>query len=356
MDGEAGRRARAAPRTVVLGLVTAPRLAGELAGRLERELAKQLAQRFPDVEWHVEVAEEPLAGASAPPDVDLAAVTRKRMLSAAWDLAICLTDQPLLARRRPVTAHLSTSQGIALVSVPALGALGLEARVEEAVLRVIDRLVEARYGEADRRRLEHLGAPLGHAQRDEDAVRFVSDAVGGNVRLLLGMVRANRPWRLIAGLSRALVAALGAGAFGMVSTGVWTVADGLGTPRLLSLCVAAVAVTSVTLIVAHDLWERVPSPAVRDRVLLANLTTALTIVTGVFSLFVALLVISSVCVSGLLTGPVLADAVGHDVGAPEHVKVALLLSMLATLGGALGSALESDEVVRQAAYCYSSDE
>ena len=83
---------------------------------------------------------------------------------------------------------------------------------------------------------------------------------------------------------------------------------------------------------------------------------ALTIVTGVFSLFVALLVSSSVCVAGLLTAPVLADAVGHDVGAPEYVKVALLLSMLATLGGALGSALESDEVVRQAAYCYSSDE
>jgi hypothetical protein len=36
--------------------------------------------------------------------------------------------------------------------------------------------------------------------------------------------------------------------------------------------------------------------------------------------------------------------------------VALVLSMLAPLGGALGAALESDDVVRAAAYCNRGDE
>jgi hypothetical protein len=79
------------------------------------------------------------------------------------------------------------------------------------------------------------------------------------LRLVLGMVRANRPWRLVAGLSRAVVAARRA--FGMVSTRVWKVAYRLFWWRLLLMCAAAVAVAWVALIVWHELWERSPSPA-----------------------------------------------------------------------------------------------
>jgi hypothetical protein len=286
------------------------------------------------------------------------------MLEAAWDLVICLTDQPLLVRRRPVTAHVSTTHGVGLISVPALGAIGLEERVEEVVLRVVHGLLGGSFERSSRprrqsrirRRLEQLGEPLGEVDTDQGTVRFVSDAVGGNVRLLLGMVRANRPWRLVVGLSGALVAALGAEAFGMVSTGAWRVADGLGFARLGALCAAAVAVTSLTLNLAHDLWERAPSPALRERVLLGNLTTLITIVIGVLTLFAALLASSIASLTALIAPSVLAHELGHEVDSQTYLKVALVLSMLATLGGALGSALESDEVVRAAAYCYRGDD
>jgi hypothetical protein len=348
--GDAAALARAAPKTVVIGLLAAPGLSRDLADRLARELPARLSERHGQVEWRIEVVEEPLASASAPPDVDLGRVARRRMLEAAWDLVICLTDQPLLVRRRPITAHVSATHGVALISVPALGAIGLEQRVEEAVLRVLDGLLGRDRG------LEELASALGRVDSDHGTVRFVSDAVGGNLRLLLGMVRANRPWRLVAGLSGALVAALGAGAFGMVSSGTWKVAAGLSFARLAALCAAAVTVTCLTLIVAHDLWERAPSQAQRERVLLGNVTTAITITIGVLTLFAALLLISIVCVSALISPSVLESEIGKDVDARSYLKVALVLSMLATLGGALGSALESDEVVRAAAYCYRGDE
>jgi hypothetical protein len=79
------------------------------------------------------------------------------------------------------------------------------------------------------RELEELSSPPGRAYSpDRDTARFVTAAGQGNLRLLVGMLRANRPWRLIVGLSRALVGALGASAFGLTSPGLWQIADGMG--------------------------------------------------------------------------------------------------------------------------------
>jgi hypothetical protein len=47
---------------------------------------------------------------------------------------------------------------------------------------------------------------------------------------------------------------------------------------------------------------------------------------------------------------------GRSPGLAAYVRIGLVLSMLATIGGALGSALESDDVVREAAYGYRADE
>ncbi|MDX6328085.1 MAG: hypothetical protein QOI83_468 [Streptomycetaceae bacterium] len=118
------------------------------------------------------------------------------------------------------------------------------------------------------RELEELSSPLGRAYSpDRDTARFVTAAGQGNLRLLVGMLRANRPWRLIVGLSRALVGALGASAFGLTSPGLWQIADGMGgIPRMLALALGSLAAISGTLVVAHGLWERSPSPEARERV------------------------------------------------------------------------------------------
>jgi hypothetical protein len=319
---------------MTLGLLAAPGLARDLADDLAEALPKVLGERHPDTNWQVVVQEEPLAAASAL-DVDLIRVARERMLSEGWDVALCLTELPLLIGHNPVTAHASIVHGVGLVSVPALGPVGLEGRVEEAILRLVDSIVSHR------------------PERRE--VRFVAGGVRGNLRLLLGMVRANRPWRLIVGLSRAGVAALGAGTFGLVSPGVWRVADGLAWPRLAAVAAASVLVTVAALILAHRLWEHAPEsapPAVRENVVLFNLTTTLTVVIGVLTLFAGLLAISTACAAAVLDDDVLASELQHAVGAGSYLKVTMLVSTLATIGGALGSALESDRAVREAAYGY----
>jgi hypothetical protein len=268
-----------------------------------------------------------------------------------------------------VTAYAGATHGIGVISVPALGAVALRRRVREAVLRTLDGLL-AEGGRDDgpraddgerlarmRRRLLELAAPVGRAHvEDDQTVRFVAAVVRGNVRLLGGMVRANRPWRLVASLSRALAAALAAAAFAVVTADIWRLADGMSWPRLLGLAVAAVAGTAVTLVVAHGLWERTPRRAAREQVVLFNVATALTVAIGVLTLYLALLAVTVAAAAALIAPGVLEDALRHPIAVGDYLRLAWLVSSLATIGGALGTALETDLAVREAAYGSRSEE
>jgi hypothetical protein len=236
---------------LVLGLVAAPGVANDLAD----ELAEDLRERFDEV---VVETDERVGAFNRDPDVDLVKIVRNRMLREGWDLAICLTDLPLLVGHRPVKAHASVSLGVGIVSVPALGPVDLEARVREVIVRLVDKL---------------LGS-------GDETITSDAPAARGGLRLLLGMVRANRPWQLTAGLSRALLGALGTAALALASTGVWHLSDGSGWVRLVALTSGSLLITCVSLIVIHDLWERSPAAAARPRVALINLATSLTIALG----------------------------------------------------------------------------
>jgi uncharacterized membrane protein HdeD (DUF308 family) len=268
-----------------------------------------------------------------------------------------LTDLPLRAGRRPVTAHASAAHGVGLVSVPALGAVGRDRRLRAAVVRLVERLLrEGEDRSAVSRRLHELASPLGHArQRDDGTIRFVGAALRGNLRLLVGMVRANEPTKLIVRMSRALVVALGTAAVAMVASDVWRLADGTSWPRLLALGALSVVATTVALVLAHGLWERAPAPRARERVIVFNLATWTTLALGVLTLYAALFAITLLGAAAIVAPGVLQDAVGHDVDAGEYLRLACLTASLATVGGALGSMIESDLTVRDAAYRNSDD-
>ena len=69
------------------------------------------------------------------------------------------------------------------------------------------------------------------------------------------------------------------------------------------------------------------------------------------TLFIAMLAAALLLVPGSLLGLVL----GHSAGVADQVSLAWLATSIATLGGALGAALESSESVREAAYTYQPD-
>jgi uncharacterized membrane protein len=321
------------------------------------------------MEWRVVARREPMAAASDN-DVDLVEIARRRMLEEGWDIAVCLTDFPIHIGRRPVTAYASATHGVGLISVPALGAINLDERLRDAVVRIVEGTLGERVEDPEhardrerharmRQRLEDLAdLEMGRPEvQDDHTVRFVAAIGLGNLRLLIGMVRANRPWRLIAGLSRAIVGALGLDIFGVASPGVWIIADHLAWWRLAIIGVTSIVVISASLIAAHRLWERRYStrPETQARVALFNLATAISVALGVLTLYLALFVINVVASAVLVTPSALEKQLGHPVDVSTYLGLAWLVTSLATLGGALGAALENDRTVRQAAYGYHED-
>jgi hypothetical protein len=154
-------------------------------------------------------------------------------------------------------------------------------------------------------------------------------------------------------LYAALVAAFAVGAYGLVEFDVWRISAAMSTWRLALTGLASIAVTVTALVVVHGLWERAPDRRVRDQAILFNLATAATVTIGILALY-AVLFIALLLVSALIAVPSLLTRELHGaVGATTYWTHAWFMASFATLGGALGTVLESDDAVREAAYASS---
>jgi hypothetical protein len=344
---------------VAIGLVSAPGTATEIASTLAEDLQGELSVHLPAVQWRVPTVVDALVHPPAD-DAALVAAARDRLLKEDWDLVVCLTDLPLQAHRRPVVAHASPLHGVGVVCLPALGAIGLRRRTRDTVVGLVRTLL----GDTDDHALSGPVAGLGRRARElgrsqqpegDGSVMFTARVLSGNLRLLFGMIRANQPWKLAIGLSRALIAALATGVFALVTPDIWQLSDALGWIRLSAIGVGSVAAITVALIAGAGLWEHASYPVGRKQVTLFNLATTATVVLGVLSLYAALLLLAVLTSPVLVPPQLLEKGIGHAVRLGDYMKLAWLTSSLATVGGALGAGLENDEAVRAAAYTYRQD-
>ena len=346
---------------IVVGLVaTPPDYPAAVAGHLTAELAGRLAERVDaDVRWTVrkgwgEVAPRRDGGVEALLD-DVA----DRRVEDGWDVAICLTDLPLHSERVPLVAQASARRRVAMVSLPALGLRQLR-----AVRAVVPDLVGRLLTDTSDQRVPAAGwAPAELAGRvsairrlvgegDAGELRYVASRLTGRVRLLTGMVRANRPGRALLGLSKLLVGAFGTAAVALTTNTIWQMGDALGGLRLAVIMVLALAALVGWLIVAHDLWEKPDRETSAELARMFNLGTILTLTLATAVSYLVLFT-GTVLAAALLIDPsVLEQSLQRPVHFTDYLTLAWIISSLATVGGAIGSGLEDEETVRAAAYGY----
>ena len=93
----------------------------------------------------------------------------------------------------------------------------------------------------------------------------------------------------------------------------------------------------------------------REQVALFDPATVATVVIGVLALCAALATPALAGALLLVPSGLFAEGLGHAASIGNHLELAWLTSSPATVGGALGAGLESDEAVREAADTHRSE-
>lgn len=301
---------------------------------LPHDLARRAQEKVP---WDVTVTSLRL------PADDLGHIYLPDDLTTDGQLAVILTDHPERDHLRPIVAEVDRAARTAVVSLPSLGARRLVQRTVQAIERVVAELAG-----------DTTGGKLGPFPREAgDVVRFVTSSRHGTFRILAGMVRANRPWRLLPHLSTALAAALAVLAWaGLLNETIWLLAGGLDAWRMVLSMLVAIALMVTWLIVDHEMWERPETSREREVVRLFNAATVVTLVIGVVFLYAGLLAIGFAADRVLLDSGIMSTVTNHPATYADHLAVVWLSASVATVAGAVGTGFESDEAVRQAAYGY----
>jgi hypothetical protein len=299
------------------------------------EIARTMTDLRPpdgsDDAWDVTVVSEPFTTGSE--DVDTAVGRlQDRAREQDWDFVIGLTELPLHDHEgRHLLVETDPEKRTAVLSLPALGGLRMHTRARRAVRSLVS-------GMAD--------------PSPDDARHVALPRLRGRWRLLLGMVLANRPWLLVPGLKSALVAALATGAVATVNSTVWLLAGSMSWWRLFVAMIASIALVVGWLVIDSELWDRPDdgSPQARERSRLYNASTVVTLMLGVLICYAALYVVNLAWAFFVLDPDVMGGYLQADRDNSDLFVLAWFVASAATLGGGLGSGLESDEAVRAAAY------
>lgn len=356
----------------VLGLMADPGVPTRICRWLhERD---RLAERLHDGtgdRWRVEVVETHfhLDPDGFLPMVDLG---QDALAEHRWDAVVLVTDLPRRAESLPILADYSTHRAVGMLSVPALGALWTRVRALRGVSHVVAehlnprRTRQERAGDEDHEersspghptdheseRARRIKAPLAHITSTQDEIDEHMALVGvrGRVRLFAGMVRANRPWRLLPSLSPAMAGAAAGAAFGVFYSNIWLLADAFSTWRSILMSVLAIAAMIMWLITDNNLWERPSELGSHERAVVANTATVATISLAVVYMYLLLFAATLAAAYVAIPASHMASQVGHPAGFTDYVGLAWLATSMGTIAGALGSGLADEENVKQAVY------
>lgn len=300
----------------------------------------EIAHRFGDLhppdgdgrrDWDIEVVSEPFTVACEDPETALTRLA-DRAQEHQWDVVVGLTELPLSDDDgRYLLIDTKPQQQTAVMSLPALGGLRMHKRSSHALHAVVSAMADP---------------------TSEGGRRVPLPRRSGRWRLLLGMVLANRPWLLVPGLKTALVAALTTGAIATINSTVWLLAGSLSWWRLVIASIASIALVVGWLVIDGGLWDRPDdaSSRARERSRLYNISTLVTLTAGVTICYIALYLLNLVWALFVLDPAVMGGYLGKSLGYGDLFVLSWFVASAATVGGALGSGLESDEAIRAAAY------
>lgn len=366
-----------------VALITAPGLAKRLGDDLKEELPAMLSYYISEeYEWHVELHEDPLTGGTNN-STEVLESALKRKDNAGWDYAVALTDLPLFEEEKPIVAEVFKDRDVALISFPGFGAVPMHKRVREAILQLMN---EIHFGssDADReeaqqrirskdnryddlknkkstrlvgKRMMEIVSPMKRetpGESDPDiVVRFtLKSRITGLMRVVSGMVYANRPWEMFAAFGKILVIAFTTGAYAFVFGTLWQLNTTYSIERAVLMMIFSILALTIWIIMGHGLWEKKSEQSTNFIRNLYNATTFFTLLISVVMYYVILFTMFLIWTLFLQPPAQLEIYTSEPVGLATYLYTSWIGASISTIIGALGSFFENKEVVLNSTYGY----
>lgn len=314
---------------MLIGIVTDPGFSASIGSHIAETIRTEVA---PDTTVSLRTEQLPPTADGQP-----SLGSWRKNLGAEFDLMLAVTELPHHEGPKPIMAQIS--DGIVAIFVPALGVTRARSRAVAIARSVIDP------------RDEKVHVPRGSHWTNMDGDRFLMDRdMLGRSRLFVGMIRANRPWRLVPTLSGALAAASAASAFGVFYSSIWRMAADMTLWRLTMVTVVALVAMAVWLIVPNGLWEGQDFRYGRSERWLYNSTTLGTVIAGALCMYVVLMVAVLAVAAAVISPSFLAQEIGAESSVAVYLKLCWLTASLGTVAGAVGSSAADSEEIKRATY------
>ena len=365
-----------------LGLIVAPGYVEAIIKELVEDLPK-LLKRFvnSDITWKIECHVDSWTGGTNYAERAIE-WTRFEMENKDWDYAITLTDLPLFDDRKPITAEVHSDKKIAFISLPGFGFTPMKKRVRESIIQMMD---EIYFGSSDQERRE---SEVKQDQEEDNEVKYqgpknlvgkrffevisplrrevlhekdssvharytLGSDTAGLIKIISGMVNANRPFKLFQAFLKIVIIAFTTGTYALVFPTIWGLSTNYSVGRSILLMLAAIITLVVWIIISNNLWEKKTGeeqPHIRR---LYNVTTVLTLLITVIMYYVLLFVMFLTIILLLIPPSQVAQNLSVDsVGLGPYLYTVWIGTSLSTFIGALGTAFNNEKILLNSTYGY----
>ncbi|WP_020007665.1 hypothetical protein [Salinicoccus albus] len=332
-------------------------------------------------EWQLEFYEDSLTGGTTD-SREVLKTSRSRKLEQEWDFVIALTDLPIFNNEKAVVAEVFKNADAAYISLPGLGFAPKYKRIREASLQLMN---EMHYGSSERERQEaeeyiqsqeedyeelrnknpkkllgnrllELFSPITRELPEDDAdidVRFTVKSQGSSqIRIVSGMVYANRPWELFPAFAKIVIIAFTTGSYALVFPTLWQLSTTYSAGRGVLVAIASILALVTWIILSHGLWERKEEQNHEYLRKLYNATTFFTLLMTVVMYYGILFIMFTLTTLILIPPEQVTSNISSEATFGNYLYVSWLGASIATIIGAIGSALENKEVILNSTYGY----
>ncbi|MBY7145134.1 hypothetical protein KFZ56_19120 [Virgibacillus sp. NKC19-3] len=359
--------------SMTVGLISTPGLPADLCTHLVKKLPEQFEKTIdPQVTWETEFTVDPLVGVAEDINQVLEKANNIKQENG-WDYAITLTDLPFFYDKQLVTANANLKEGIAQISIPSFGLFPMRKRIRKTLLKLMENLYAGSLFElekqkqtrAGRRKYKKAGKnpfPISFTKREEgysnqtgaDLRYVITSRVIGYSRVLLGMTRANRPWKGFFSFYKVLALAFATGTYISIFSTPWQLSILYSNYRMIFLMLLAIFGMVTWIIFSQNLWEKPSEHGKKRWRQLYNGTTFLTLFSLVSINYIVLFGLFSISVS-LFVPPELfqlSTGMDSDPGIHSYFSLVWFITSAGTLAGAIGSGLEREENIRNITYSF----